>query len=63
MNNHEKIDIQKISEHVAVLNDELGKVKIDIKWLKRIMGYMAVIITGVFIAVAGGVIKYVFLGG
>jgi len=60
-------DLKEIAKHVAILNDEVGcvktdlnKVKIDIVWLKRIIGYMAVIITGVFVTVAGAAIKYIF---
>jgi len=41
MNNKENQQIEKIAKHVAVLNHELGKVQIDIRWIKRIIYYMA----------------------
>jgi len=60
-------NIESIARHIAVLNDEVGKVKIDlgkvkndIHWLKRIIGYTAVIITGVFISVVSAVVKFLF---
>ena len=63
-------NLDEIARHVAILNDEVGSIKsdmnalkIEIKWLKRILGYMAVIITGVFVAVVGTAIKYAFMGG
>jgi len=60
--------IDSIAKHVAVLNEELGLVKIDvgkinndIKWMKKIMSYMATLMAGTFISVLGAVIKYLFL--
>ena len=61
--------LDSIAKHITILNHELGlvqidveKVKNDIKWLKKIMGYMAVLMSGVFVSVLGAVIKYMFLG-
>ena len=34
-------DIKDIAKHVAVLNEELGLVKNDINWIKKIMYYVA----------------------
>ena len=67
--------LDSIAQHVAILNEELGLVKIDvgelkndfkgvktdIKWLKKLIGYMAALFTGVFISVLGAAIKYMFL--
>jgi len=34
-----KLDI--IAEHVTILNDEVGRLQGDVKWIKRIVYYMA----------------------
>jgi len=57
MNGNEKARIDEIAKHVAVLNDEVGKLQSDVRWLKRILGYISVIITGVLIAVVGAVVN------
>ncbi len=63
-----KNSIDIIAEHVTTLNHELGGVKIDISevkndvvWIKKIIGYIAALGTAGFVAVAGAVIKYIFL--
>ena len=48
-------NIENIARHVAVLNSEMGKVQHDIKWIKKIMGYMAGVVS-----VAAG--KIIFFG-
>jgi len=48
-------NIENIARHVAVLNFELGKVQTDLRWIKKIMGYMAGVIS-----IAAG--KIIFLG-
>ena len=60
--------LDSIARHVAVLNDEVGHLQIDvkgvkndIKWMKKIMSYMAALTTGVFITLLGAVVKYLFL--
>ena len=60
--------LNSIAKHVAILNKELGLVKIDlekinndIKWIKKIMSYMATLVAGIFISVLGATIKYLFL--
>ena len=40
---------------------ELTTVKTDIKWIKKFIGYMVVIMSGIFVAVSAGAIKYLFL--
>ena len=62
MNNKERTDIRAIAEHVTILNEEVGKLQVDVKWLKKLLGYMAIIVTGVFVSVVGAVIKYMFIG-
>ena len=66
MNSKENLD--SIARHVGVLNHELGIVKVDItelkndiKWIKKVMGYMAPLLTGIFITVLGAAFKYMFL--
>ena len=61
-------DLNSIAKHVCILNKELGLVKIDVekinndvKWIKKIMGYMATLMAGIFISVLGAVVKYLFL--
>ena len=61
-------DLNSIAKHVCILNEELGLVKIDIgkinndvKWIKKIMGYMATLMAGIFISVLGAAVKYLFL--
>ena len=39
----------------------MNQVKNDVKWIKKIMGYMAALMSGVFISVLGAAIKYMFL--
>lgn len=63
-----KDSLASIAKHVSILNEELGVVKIDItelkndvKWAKKIIGYMAALMSGVFISVLGMAIKYMFL--
>ncbi|RLG11853.1 hypothetical protein DRN69_07265 [Candidatus Pacearchaeota archaeon] len=59
--------IEEIAKHVAILNDEVGSIKSDmsrikaeISWLKRISGYLATILTGIFISVIGAILLNVF---
>ncbi len=63
-----KENLNNIAKHVAVLNHELGDVKVDInkvkndiQWIKKLIGYMAALMSGVFISVLGAAIKYMFL--
>jgi hypothetical protein len=51
-----KDNLKIIAEHVAILNEEVGKLQIDIaqlktsmKWTFRIIGYIAVLLTGIVI--------------
>jgi len=55
-NQKENQDLKSITKHVTVLNEEVGKLQIDVKWIKRIVYYMAGIIS-----VAVG--KVVIFGG
>lgn len=36
-----------IAKHVAILNEEVGKIKNDLKWMKRIGYYMATLLTAI----------------
>ena len=61
-------NLDSIAKHVSILNEELGVVKIDItelkndiKWIKKVMGYMAPLLTAIFITVFGAAFKYIFL--
>ena len=68
-------NLDSIAQHVAILNRETGIIKIDvgelkkgfgkvendIKWLKKIIGYLAILMSGVFVSVLGAAIKYMFL--
>ena len=70
-----KNNLDSIAKHVSIMNEEVGVLKIDmgkvnvklgkletnIKWIKRVMGYMAALMSGVFISVLGMAIKYMFL--
>lgn len=38
--------IEDIRKHVEVLNTEVGMLQIDVKWIKKIMIYIATLITG-----------------
>ena len=49
-------NLYSIAKHVEILNKELGKVQIDIaelktniKWTFRVIGYIAVLLTGIVI--------------
>lgn len=37
--------LKKIAVHVAILNTEVGKIKESQKWMIRIIGYIAGVIT------------------
>lgn len=37
--------IDSIAEHVEILNKEVGKLKTSMKWVTRIIGYMAILLT------------------
>ncbi len=37
--------LDKITKHIVVINDELGSVKSDIKWIKRIGYYLITLVT------------------
>ena len=41
--------LENIYRHVEILNEEVGKILIDMKWVKKIINYMAVILTGVLV--------------
>jgi len=45
MNSKEKLDLKSIAKHVAILNDEVGKLQMDVKWIKRLVYYMAGIVS------------------
>ena len=56
----ENENLDSIAKHVSILNEEVGEVKInvgkinkDICWLKKIMGYMASLLTLLVIASIG----------
>ena len=51
-----KEDLANISKHVGILNDEVGKIQVDMKWIKSLLKYVAVIITGIFVSVAAAAI-------
>ena len=51
-----KTNLDIIAEHVSILNAEVGKLQIDVaelkssmKMFKYMIGYMAVLLTGMFI--------------
>jgi len=44
-----KTQIQKITEHIQIINTELGRVQTDIKWIKYVIYYMATVITAYLI--------------
>ena len=54
MNGEELSDIKSIAKHVKVLNSDMGYVQTDIKWIKKVIGYMAIVISA-------GVGKFLFL--
>jgi len=58
INYKENLDIKSIAEHVEILNEEMGNVQNDIRWIKKIMWYMA----GVMSAILLAAVKIVFLG-
>jgi len=40
-NQKENQSLKVIAKHICVLNKEVGSLKIDVKWIKRIVYYMA----------------------
>lgn len=39
--------LDNIEKHIKVINGELCSVKNDIKWIKRLGYYMAIVLTGI----------------
>ena len=59
--------VHTLSNNLEIANDEVGSIKSDmsrikaeISWLKRISGYLATILTGIFISVIGAILLNVF---
>jgi len=44
-NNRENKSLKKIAKHVEVLNSEVGNLQGDVKWIKKIVYYMAGILS------------------
>lgn len=40
-------DMEDIRVHVAVLNHEVGILKNDIKWIKKLMIYLSILLTSI----------------
>ncbi len=57
MNNKEKTDISEIAKHIHILNDEVGNLQSDVKWMKRLGYYMASVMTAI------GLKLIIFTGG
>ncbi len=55
MNQKENSELKKIAKHVEILNSEMGNIQNDIRWLKKLVFYMAGI-------VSVGVGKVIFFG-
>ena len=67
--------LDSIAKHVSIMNEEVGVLKVDmgkvnvklgeletnVRWIKKVMGYMAPIVTGIFVTLLGATIKYMFL--
>jgi len=45
MNQKENSELKTIAKHVCVLNAEVGKLHNDVKWLKKIVFYIAGIVS------------------
>lgn len=56
MNQIENQSLKKIARHVTILNTEVGVLKTDVRWIKKIMWYLAG-------AMSFGIGKVVFFGG
>ena len=56
MNQKENTELKKIAKHVSVLNDEVGLLKADVNWIKKIVWYMAGVLSV-------GLGKILFFGG
>lgn len=70
-----KNNLDSIAKHVSIMNEEVGVLKVDmgevkvklgeletnVRWIKKVMGYMAPLLTAIFITVLGATIKYMFL--
>jgi len=54
INQKENEDLKKIAKHVSVLNAEVGKLQNDVRWIKKIVYYMA----GVLSVAVGKVIIF-----
>ncbi len=45
MNSKENSELKNIAKHVEILNSEMGNVQTDVRWIKKIIFYMAGIIS------------------
>lgn len=45
MNGKENKFLENISNHITILNDEVGRLQGDVRWMKRIIYYIAGIIS------------------
>lgn len=52
----ENLDLKNIAKHVEILNSEVGRLQGDVKWIKKIVYYMAGILSA-------AVAKIIFFGG
>jgi len=60
MNQKENGELKIIAQHVTILNEEVGILKNDIRWIKKIGYYMATVITAIFISILGITIKLIY---
>ena len=70
-----KNSLDSIAKHVSIMNEEVGVLKVDmgkvnvklgkletnVKWIKKVMSYMAPLLTAIFVTLLGATIKYMFL--
>lgn len=38
-------DLKRVALHMAIINDELGSVKLNMKWMKYLLFYIAAILS------------------
>ena len=47
--------MREIEKRLTIINGELGQIKTEISWIKKIISYMAIILTGIMVkSLTGG---------
>ena len=57
-----KLSQKNFDGFVEALNHRMTHIEHDVGWMKKIVGWQVALLSGIFIAILGVVIKFVFFG-